>query len=284
MDTNIITEVLILGAAQDAGLPQLGCRCNNCQSVRSGTLDADTAASIALIDHSINKFWIVDATPDIRDQLEYLERQCPGYEMAGVILTHAHMGHYAGLMFLGRESINTTKIPVFCTDTMAEFLKNNAPWQQLVSLENIQLNIISSGHPFVLSEQITCSAQLVPHRAEYSDTLAISVFGQNKSLFFCPDIDRWETWHANIRDVVSLHDVSLVDATFFDANELPGRDMSKIPHPLVIDTLERLSGVTTEAVLIHINHTNPIYQDETIIAQVLSAGLNVAKRGMRWAL
>lgn len=277
-------EVMILGAAQDAGLPQLGCQCSNCQAVRVGTLEADTAASLALIDHNVRQFWIVDATPDIRDQLEYVESQYSGYKFSGVILTHAHIGHYAGLMFLGRESINTAKMPVYCTEMMAEFLQNNAPWQQLVSLENIEIIVINDQQSIRLSDQLECGVHLVPHRAEYSDTLAVSVFGPNRSLFFCPDIDRWEQWQHDIRDVVAGHDISLVDATFYDDTELPGRDMSKIPHPLVVDTLQRLSGVETEAVFIHINHTNPIYQDQSKIDEVLSAGLKVGKRGMRWTL
>lgn len=284
MDNKTLTEVVVLGAAQDAGLPQLGCDCANCRSVRAGTLAADTAASIALVDHDSRQFWLVDATPDIRDQLEYVESQYLGYQFSGVILTHAHIGHYAGLMFLGRESINTSNMPVYCTETMAAFLHDNAPWQQLLSLENIRLHIIDEKQSIRLSEQLECGVHLVPHRAEYSDTLAVSIFGQSRSLFFCPDIDRWEEWQHDIRDVVIGHDISLVDATFYDATELPGRDMSKIPHPLVVDTLCRLSGVETEAVLIHINHTNPIYQDKMKIGQVTEAGLKVGKRGMRWYL
>lgn len=277
-------EVLLLGTAQDAGLPQIGCQCVNCAAVRSRELAPDTAASLALINTVENTFWLVDATPDVRIQLELVELTYPNARLVGVILTHAHIGHYAGLMFLGRESMNTRRIPVYASKKMAGFLEQHAPWQQLVSLENIVLHCVEPEVEVDLCDGLKIRASEVPHRAEYSDTLAVSIIGNSKSLFYCPDIDRWQDWNKNVRQVVESHDVNLLDATFFSDQELPGRDMSKIPHPLVTDTVERLKHCQSEVVLIHLNHTNPLYQKPNAQQFVRESGLNIGKLGQKWVL
>ena len=76
---------------------------------------------------------------------ELEERNYLGFEYAPsdidfVLLTHAHMGHYAGLIHFGREAANTSTLPVWCTARMAQFLRGNAPWDQLIQLKNLELN------------------------------------------------------------------------------------------------------------------------------------------------
>ena len=65
---------------------------------------------------------MIDTTPDFREQLALLHRSAPGCRLAGILLTHAHMGHYTGLIQLGREAWNTQRMPVYAPPRMAAFL------------------------------------------------------------------------------------------------------------------------------------------------------------------
>lgn len=277
-------EVLLLGAAQDAGLPQPGCCCVNCEAVRTGTLEADGAVSLAVVDTLEQRFWLVDATPDIRQQLALVGARYPGAELAGVLLTHTHIGHYTGLMFLGREAMNTQRMPVHASARVCAFLREHAPWKQLVDIGNIVLHEVAPGVPVTLSARLAVTAREVPHRAEYGDTLAYTLAGPEQRLFYLPDIDRWSDWDEDLRTVVEAHDISLLDATFFDADELPGRDLSQIPHPLVTDTVARLSGVGRAVCLIHLNHTNPLFRQGSARDFIARHGLQAGQRGMSWTL
>lgn len=282
MDTTV--EMMLLGIAQDAGLPQVGCHCSNCQAVSDGTLAAETAVSMAVIDSSQTRYWIIDATPDIRTQMALVAARYPNAELAGILLTHAHIGHYTGLMFLGRESSNAQALPVWASASLCNFIRQHAPWQQLVDLGNIALNTVTPDTEITLAENLSFLGTEVPHRGEYSDTLAFSVRGKRDSAFYCPDIDRWSDWNKDVREVVLSHRVNFLDATFFDANELPGRDLSTIPHPLVTDTVARLAHCSTEVVLIHLNHSNPLYQKGRALDWVLEQGLTVGTTGKVWTL
>ncbi len=277
-------EIMLMGIAQDAGLPQVGCHCANCEAVVAGRLAPETAVSMAVIDGTQARYWIVDATPDIRVQMALVAEHYPQAELAGILLTHAHIGHYTGLMFLGRESSNAKALPVWASATLCDFIRRHAPWQQLVELGNIELHEVTPDTDYVLSETVSFSGTLVPHRGEYSDTLAFSLQGKQDRVFYCPDIDRWSDWNKDVREVVMAHQISFLDATFFSADELPGRDLSTIPHPLVTDTVERLAHCPAEVVLIHLNHSNPLYQPGPALDWVKEMGLTVGATGQRWSL
>jgi len=81
----------------------------------------------------------------------------------------------------------------------------------------------------------------------------------------------------------------LLDATFFSADELPGRDLSQISHPLATDTAEQLAGVDCDVRLIHLNHSNPLHrfgpERQACFACTLAAqGIGVGAFGQRWRL
>ena len=65
--------------------------------------------------------------------------------LSGIFLTHAHMGHYTGLMWLGKEVMGAAKVPVHAMPRMAAYLRSNGPWSQLVKLENIELREMRAG-------------------------------------------------------------------------------------------------------------------------------------------
>ena len=238
----------------------------------------------ALVDHTIRQSWLIDATPDCREQLHALGQFAPNCSLAGIILTHAHMGHYTGLIHLGREAMNTQQLPVYATEKLANFLCENAPWSQLVNLENIALRLLTPNRETTLSNNLRLLPVPVPHRDEYSDTMAFVVSGPDRKLFYCPDIDSWGEWKQDVRTFVSKMDYALLDAPFFSAEELPGRDLSKIKHPFVTDTIARLIGVDCQVCLVHLNHSNPLLHDASKRAWVEEQGFEIGVFGRQWQL
>ena len=278
----------VLGVAQDAGLPQANCYRPHCMDAWKDPSQRRHATSIAVVDHETDRKYVFDATPDMREQLYMLHTIAPDteFELGGVFLTHAHMGHYTGLMHLGREAAGALRIPVYAMPRMHEFLASNGPWDQLVRLQNIELHRIADNQPLRLGRNVTVTPLLVPHRDEYSETVGYRIDGPNKSAVFIPDIDKWSLWDNDIRDVVRSVDYALLDATFFRDGELGGRDMSKIRHPFVaesMDLFDTLDAAEKERVIfIHMNHTNPLLQDGSEAqAEVTRRGYRYAREGMR---
>lgn len=282
--------IFVLGVAQDAGYPQAGCYQPHClpgwgdASLRRG------AASIALVDPAQGKKVLFEATPHFPDQWHALEQIAPDsdFELAGVFLTHAHIGHYVGLMFFGHEVMGASNVPVFAMPRMSEFLTSNGPWSQLVNYKNISLRPLRDNKATSVAS-FSITPMLVPHRDEYSETVGYRIEGPSKSAIFIPDINKWELWEKDIAEVVKSVDYALVDASFYSAGELPGRDASKFPHPLVTESMALLDSLSREerekVWFIHMNHTNPLLNPNSDEHQhVLSEGFNVASEGLRLAL
>ncbi len=281
----------VLGITQDAGYPQAGCYRPHCMPGWEQKDRRLTASSIALVSPSSDTTHIFDATPHLPDQLYRLEREAPSdrYSLAGFFLTHAHIGHYTGLMHLGREVMGAKSVSVFAMSRMTSFLKENGPWSQLVSLQNIVLEPLSDGEAVNLAGDVTVTPFLVPHRDEFSETVGYRIEGPEKTAIFIPDIDKWHVWDEDIVALVRDVDYALLDATFFADGEIPGRAMSEIPHPFVVESMERFKSLTTEersrVIFIHINHTNPILdRDSDEYGEVIRRGFKVAHEGMRLPL
>jgi pyrroloquinoline quinone biosynthesis protein B len=284
-------HIQILGIAQDAGYPQASCYQPHCMRAWENRGLRLTASSIAIIDSANKTKYLFDATPDMREQLYELHRAAPDgeYPLDGVFLTHAHMGHYTGLMHFGRESAGTHKVPVYVMPRMHEYLSENGPWSQLVELQNIELFRLADGQPVEVSASLTVTPMLVPHRDEYSETVGYRIDGPSKSAVFIPDIDKWEMWATDIRELVTSVDYALLDATFFRDGELPGRDMSKIRHPFVAESMDLFDSLTDDekarVIFIHMNHTNPLLIDGSPErAEVERRGFRYATEGMRLEL
>jgi len=277
-------EVLLLGAAQDAGRPQSGCSCDNCATARQDTQQVEFPSSIAIIHHGEKCFWIIDATPAFPAQLELVKEIVKGYEFRGLFITHAHIGHYTGLMFLGKEVMNTHEMPVYVSASVGKFLSGNAPWSQLIEQRNIVLHIIEEEQPVQLAQDISITGYFVPHRDEFADTFSFVIQGVERSLFYCPDIDQWDLWQYDLKTFLSTIDVALIDGTFYSADELPKDRISKVPHPTVMSSCEHLKGISGKVTFIHMNHTNPLYREGKEKARVLESGFGVGRRGQRWKL
>jgi pyrroloquinoline quinone biosynthesis protein B len=276
-------KLIVLGTVQDGGCPHIGCRKSCCQKTDS----TKKVVSLGLIDFNAGKKFLFEATPEIGNQLKYLQGFTPksmGFQPDGIFLTHAHIGHYAGLMFLGKEALNSSKIPVFAMPRMKSYLEENGPWSQLVKLENIVLQPIIEQNQVEISPKLKIIPFKVPHRDEFSETVGYKIIGPHKTVLFIPDIDKWSKWTSNITEVLSGVDMAFIDGTFYSGVELNNRDMSTIPHPSVQETMkicETLSASEKNKVyFIHFNHTNPLLNPESLeFKEVINKGFHIAKFG-----
>jgi pyrroloquinoline quinone biosynthesis protein B len=262
-------RVVALGTVQDGGMPQTGCDCSRCAAARKDPALARRVASL-LIQVPTGRDYLVDATPDLPAQIETIHRtrkhpagKVDRAPVDGVLLTHAHIGHYLGLAHFGFESLNTKDIPVYATPRLAEYLRTSGPWSQLVRLGNIALREIRPGTPFELDEGLTVMPLQVPHRDEYSDTMAFVIRGPKKALLYVPDTDSWKAWARPLPEVLEAEkiDFALLDATFYSPDELPDRDVTKIKHPLITDSMDLLEPLVKAGKVrvwfTHLNHSNP---------------------------
>ena len=277
--------IVVLGTAQDGGYPQAGTAPGREWEPERRRL----ASSLAIVDPQSGERWLVEATPDFREQLRLLDEQAPrdGVPgLTGIFITHAHVGHYAGLIQLGHEVIGAEAVPLYAMPRMQAFLSTNGPWDQLVRYRNVELRPLADGRTVHLNERIAVTPFLVPHRDEYSETVGFRIEGPTRTVIFLPDIDKWERWDAQgtrIEEAIADADVAYLDGTFYADGEIPGRDMAAIPHPFIVETMKRFadSGADTKASIrfIHLNRTNPVaWSDSPERRAVEAAGFRVAVR------
>ena len=278
--------VVVLGIAQDGGIPQTG-------SVEhpgwEDPAQSRRVVSLGLVDPRSGGRWMLEATPDFPAQLTVLQRLAGGDRKApdGIFLTHAHIGHYTGLMFLGHEAMGAQGVPVFAMPRLARFLAENGPWSQLVRYGNVEVRELAAGRGVEVSPDLRVTPLPVPHRQEYSEVAAFRIDGPGRSVLFLPDIDSWEAWDdegVRIEEILATVDVAYVDATFYAQGEIPGRDMSGFPHPTIVHTMERLAdlaaGERGKVRFIHLNHTNPAWREGTSARKSIeAAGFRVAEEG-----
>ncbi len=278
--------IIPLGIAQDGGYPQAGCKNKCCKDAWLALSKQKMISSLALVDSTKNCAWLFDCTPDFAKQWQLLkEKTNSSIKLAGIFLTHAHIGHYTGLMQLGKEVMNEKKIKVYAMPRMKKFLENNGPWSQLVKIKNIEIELLQNETAVKLTDEISVIPMLVPHRDEYSETVGFKIQAKSKSALYIPDIDKWELWNKNILDELAKVDFAFLDATFYSADELPGRNMKEIPHPLVIETAilfrQLNSSTTTKIYLTHFNHTNPLLDIESMKEKffIFESGLQLTIQG-----
>jgi pyrroloquinoline quinone biosynthesis protein B len=273
--------VVVLGVAQDGGAPHAACEKTCCINKWNNPNLHNKVSSIGIVDPVSNEVWMIDATPDFAEQLHFLTSNNIR-ELKGIFLTHAHIGHYTGLMHLGREVMGAKSTVVNVMPKMESFLRNNGPWSQLVDLKNISLSRLIDSKKVYLNTRLSITPFKVPHRDEFSETVGYRIEGPSKSLVFIPDIDKWNKWQTDIIDIVENSDYSLLDGTFYDINELPGRDMSQIPHPFIVETMKifKNSDKKDSIFFIHLNHTNPALDNSSNEFQnIIDSGFNITQRG-----
>lgn len=277
-------ELVVLGIAQDGGTPQMGCNRPCCRNLFLRPKNEGLVSCLGLVDHIGRETAVIDATPDLPSQWHELAAYSGVEEPTWIFLTHAHIGHYSGLMQLGREALGAKSVLVGAMPRMKEFLENNGPWNQLVELNNIQIESLTPNVPHsIFKGRMKLTPMLVPHRDEYSETVGFLVEGPNRKALFIPDIDKWSLWERSLADELAAVDVAFLDGTFFNDGEL-NRDMSEIPHPFVSETMNLLKNLPAsekaKVHFIHLNHTNPLWQEsDPALEQVERLGFRVAFEG-----
>lgn len=288
---------LVLGSVQDAGFPQVGCYTARCDAGRAllATGHGRFVSSLALAEPQAERYYLVDATPDITRQLDLItepafrRRSAERRPFDGIFLTHAHIGHYTGLAMLGREGLGIRETPVYCTAAMASFLATNYPWRFLMDQGHIALRPLALDQWHRIDPFLEVQLWKVPHRDELADTVGFVFRGPDASLLFLPDINAWTLWDKNVAEAVASVDIALLDGTFWSLDELPGRALDDIPHPLMPQTMDALQAVVdrkkTRVVLTHLNNTNPALDDRgPQQAEIARRGFGLAREGMRFGL
>ena len=281
--------IYVLGNVQDAGLPHIGCESKIC-------IDAFNekkqyyVTSLALIDKENQEYSLFDVTPNITEQLLMISRDIFDQFILpnNIFITHAHIGHYTGLMYFGREALGSQGVKVNALPRMYDFISNNGPWSQLVKLGNIALNPINFRDTIEIKPRLSVVPLQVPHRDEFSETSAFLIQGPNKTALYLPDIDKWSKWSINIVEILKDVDYAFIDATFYTNDEI-NRDIDEIPHPLVIETMDLLSELPDyqrdKVYFIHMNHTNQMLDPNSDTTRdVLRKGFNIARLGQKFYL
>jgi pyrroloquinoline quinone biosynthesis protein B len=278
---------MILGMAQDGGLPQIGGYSPRCEDARQ---DPRYVASLALVHPGLNRFYLVDATPSITQQVDLINepafrrRAQERQPFDGIFLTHAHMGHYLGLALLGREGLGMGPTPVYCTLRMREYLTSNGPWSLMVQEQRLDFADVPVDLWFTVDDWLSVRMIPVPHRPEFSDTVAFMFRGPRATVLYVPDIDRWESWDHSIQELARNSDAALIDGSFYSGDEVPGRRIEDIPHPLIPHSMELLQSAVdggSRVIFTHLNNTNPAHDDGPARAAIVQRGFEVARQGTR---
>ena len=281
-------KLVILGTSQDGGVPQAGCGCSNCSmAIEDPSLRLHpVSCAIRGSDGSIH---IIEATRSLAEQLSIAASALGEGRTVlpeTVCLTHSHLGHIDGLGQFGNEAMGLENVPLFASESVQSSLRDR------YVLSPFRAIGFTPGHPFYPSEGcgFTYTMVPVPHRDEVSDTHAVLIRGPMSSLLFLPDHDGWSgtldsAGAADLRGWLGSLGVefALLDGTFWDSKELPGRDMSQIPHPPIDETLERLGDRVDgdpEIMFFHLNHTNPVLGRGSVEREkVISMGWSIAEQG-----
>lgn len=286
------TAVVVLGTVQDGGSPHIGCNKSCCKDLYANPDIKRKVTSLGLFDSETGKKYLFEASPDIGSQIELFNSICPEKTNKlpeAIFLTHAHIGHYMGLAYLGKEALFSSDLKIYAMPRMKGYLEQNGPWSQLVSHKNIKLHPIQKGEKVHLSSGLSVEALIVPHRDEFSETVGFVIRGKHKSVLFIPDIDKWEKWDRNILEEVGKVDYAFLDGTFFNGNELPNRNMDEVPHPFIVETLklfkDRPDSIRKRLFFIHFNHTNPLLNEKSKEYDlVIRKGFKVAFIGQSFEL
>lgn len=296
---------VVLGTAQDAGYPSPGCVRECCVAALENPELQRSPSCLGVFDPETKGKWLFDITPQFPKQWETMlnmvhygneEESEDGDDEeddenepdkgtvapSGVFLTHAHMGHYTGLLHLGKETMGKKEIPVYVMPRMKTFLESNEPWGTLVRDKSIILHELHADTTVTVGSNISVTPFLVPHRDELSETVGFVVKCNGKGIVYLPDIDSWEEWERDIEEYIKNSSIAFLDGTFYSQEDVWKRDVKSIPHPFISDTVSRLSKLEDEerskVHFTHLNHTNSLLDEmEDVLEQLIERGFNVAK-------
>ena len=284
--------LVLLGIAQDGGVTHAGCSCTRCMAAHSepSLRQHPVACGIRGSDGGLH---LIEASRSLPDQMRLWATALGAEGVArpdSVSLTHVHLGHIDGLGQFGNEAMGCSGLPLFASPSVLEALAKREALGPFSATEVVPME------RFGPSEDCGFEMEFVPvpHRDEHADTHAVVIRGPSRSVLFLPDHDDWAQTlgrhgASSIRQWLSDLgvDIALLDGSFWDSSELPGRDMSKIPHPTVTETLARLGERVegdAEIHFIHLNHSNPLLSPGPETEELADLGWQVAVQGQQFAL
>ena len=292
-------RVRVLGSAAGGGFPQWNCHCETCEAARAGVRARPRTQSSLAIQGADGPWFLVNASPDARQQLETLALPADSVRaapIAGVLLTDAEIDHTAGLLLM-RES--ATPMRVFGSAGVERALRHAYPvlemlerycgaeWQTLEPGETLALaGSTLAVEPF----EVGGDAPLYLGGSDVDLEASGFVFRDSASgavVTYVPGLARWDD---AVLTRFEASDLVLVDGTFWRNDELArlgisdrsARDMGHVPLSGPGGTLEALAGLQRpRKALVHINNTNPILlEDSPEREAVLRAGIEVAYDGL----
>lgn len=263
-------SVTILGTAQDGGIPQAGCSCRRCLDAHRDLKLRKYPVSLGILGVDGTKH-IIEITKNLSEQLViWTPDKNELFIPETVSITHLHLGHVEGIGQLGKPVMGLREVDVYLSPKNKDVFDNRSDIVLMEDEGNIRTHSKNFYHPFEPKDGCGFSLQFIPipHRSELGDNAAIIIKAEGKSILFMPDQDSWgETldYHSkeNIRDFLKMFDIdeALIDGTFWSMDELPRRDISKIPHPTIQETIQLLGSKREgdpEISFLHLNHSNPV--------------------------
>lgn len=263
-------SVTILGTAQDGGIPQAGCSCQRCLDAHRDLKLRKYPVSLGILGVDGTKH-IIEITKNLSEQLViWTPDKNELFIPETVSITHLHLGHVEGIGQLGKPVMGLREVDVYLSPKNKDVFDNRSDILLMEDEGNIRTHSKNFYHPFEPKDGCGFSLQFIPipHRSELGDNAAIIIKAEGKSILFMPDQDSWGDtldYHSkeNIRDFLKMFDIdeALIDGTFWSMDELPRRDISKIPHPTIQETIQLLGSKREgdpEISFLHLNHSNPV--------------------------
>lgn len=299
-------KIRVLGSAAGGGFPQWNCNCPNCGGYRAGTLQARARTQSSIAVGGGDSWALVNASPDILAQLQANPDLQPGRAIrdsaiAAIVLVDGQVDHTTGLYML-RESVRPWSI--WCTDsTFADLTKGNPVFGVLghfcgvdrrrIGLENAGFRV--DGVPGVRWRALPVASKPAPYSPNRDspvpgDNLALVIEEEatGKTVVYAPGLSAIDeaVWLA-----MQAASCVMVDGTFWTDDEMirlgvsskRARDIGHLPQSGpggMLEWLDRLPRETRK-ILIHINNTNPILNENSPqCAELSRRGVEVARDGM----
>lgn len=299
-------QVRVLGAAAGGGFPQWNCNCRNCAGVRSGEVNAVARTQSSIVVSGNGLDWaLINASPDILTQIRATSALQPNRStrdtgIAGVLLMDGQVDHSTGLYMLRERG---RPLPLWCADPVYEDLTVGNPILKVlghycgverhcISLDDQPFTITGvDGVRFSAITLASKAAPYSPHREQSvdGDNMGLTLTsGSGRRVFYAPGLGARDD---RVDAVMRRADVVMVDGTFWTDDEMirlgfsqkTGRSIGHLPQSGAGGMLEWLDSLpaSTRKILIHINNTNPILDEDSAERRTLTEhGVEVAFDGM----
>jgi pyrroloquinoline quinone biosynthesis protein B len=298
-------HIRVLGSAAGGGFPQWNCNCRNCDGVRKGTIRAQPRTQSSIAVSADRDGWILfNASPDLLAQFRAFRELQPARAVRdtavrAIVLIDAQIDHTTGLLML-REG---PRLAIYCTREVREDLTRGHPVMGVLEhFCGVDWHPIAPdpGTPFSVPGAEGLSFTAVPLKSKpppYSprrneprpgDNIGVRIVDAStgRALFYAPGLGEIEP---HLEPFLADADCVMLDGTFWTDDELiqlgvsakRARDMGHLPQSGRGGMLEALKPLAVRKILIHINNTNPILDEDSAERAALeAAGIEVAYDGM----